>query len=94
MSLSRILFFLTGRKSYFAAGVTLRSHEADLFSVFFFALNTGFELWCDAVCSIFSWELGVVLGIMFAGYVSLASPSPFPIIDRHFLENVIFAIPN
>ena len=62
--------------------------------LFFFSLNTGFELWCDAVCSIFSWEVGVVLGIMFAGYVSLASPSSFPIIDRHFLENVIFAIPN
>ena len=44
-----------------------------------------------------------VLGLMFAGYVPLASQSPCPIIvyflanyrphSRHFLENVIFAIP-
>ena len=53
MSLSPILFFLAGIKSYFAAGVTLRSHEAELFSVFFFSVNIGLDLWCDAVCSIF-----------------------------------------
>ena len=44
-----------------------------------------------------------VLGLMFAGYVPLAFQSPYPIIvyflasyrphSRHFLENVIFAIP-
>ena len=46
---------------------------------------------------------GGVLGLMFAGYVPLASQSPYPIIVyflanyrphlSHFLENVIFAIP-
>ena len=44
---------------------------------------------------------GQVLGFMFAGYVPLASQSPYPIIVynyyrphlSHFLENVIFAIP-
>ena len=46
---------------------------------------------------------GVVLGLMFAGYVPLASQSPYPIIvyflayyiphPSHFLENVIFPIP-
>ena len=45
---------------------------------------------------------GCVLGLMFAGYVPLASQSPYPIIVyflasyrphlSHFLENVIFAI--
>ena len=44
----------------------------------------------------------LVLGLMFAGYVPLASQSPYPIIVyflayyiphlSHFLENVIFAI--
>ena len=46
---------------------------------------------------------GGVLGLMFAGYVPLASQSPHPILVyflanyrphlSHFLENVIFAIP-
>ena len=46
---------------------------------------------------------GGVLGLMFAGYVLLASQSPYPIIVyffanyrphlSHFLENEIFAIP-
>ena len=46
---------------------------------------------------------GGVLGLMFAGYVPLASQSPYPILVyflanyrphlSHFLENVIFAIP-
>ena len=46
---------------------------------------------------------GVVLGLMFAGYVPLASQSPHPILVyfsanyrphlSHILENVIFAIP-
>ena len=46
---------------------------------------------------------GGVLGLMFAGYVLLASQCPYPIIVyflanyrphlSHFLENVIFAIP-
>ena len=45
---------------------------------------------------------GVVLGLMFAGYVPLASHSPYPIVVyfwanyrphlSHVLENVIFAI--
>ena len=44
-----------------------------------------------------------VLGLMFAGYVPLASQSPYPITVYflanyrphlgHFLENVVFAIP-
>ena len=44
-----------------------------------------------------------ILGLMFAGYVLLASQSPYPIIVyflanyrphlSHFLENVIFTIP-
>ena len=44
-----------------------------------------------------------VLGLMFAGYVPLASQSPHPILDcfsanyrphlSHILENVIFAVP-
>ena len=44
-----------------------------------------------------------VLGLMFAGYVPLASQSPYPILVyslanyrphlSHFLENIIFAIP-
>ena len=46
---------------------------------------------------------GGVLGLIFAGYVPLASQSPYPIVVHflanyrphlsHFLENVIFAIP-
>ena len=46
---------------------------------------------------------GGVLGLMFVGYVLLASQSPYPIIVyflanyrphlSHFLENVIFTIP-
>ena len=50
----------------------------------------------------FEPEGGGVLGLMFAGYVPLASQSPYPIIvyflasyrphPSHFLENVIFAI--
>ena len=46
---------------------------------------------------------GGVLGLMFTGYVPMASQSPYPIIVyflanyrphlSHFLENVIFAIP-
>ena len=46
---------------------------------------------------------GGVLGLMFSGYVPLASQSPHPILVyflanyrphlSHFLENVIFAIP-
>ena len=46
---------------------------------------------------------GRLLGLMFAGYVPLSSPSPYPIMVyflanyrphlSHFLENVIFAIP-
>ena len=46
---------------------------------------------------------GGLLGLIFAGYVPLASQSPYPIIFycvasyrphlSHFLENVIFAIP-
>ena len=46
---------------------------------------------------------GGLLGLMFAGYVPLASQSPHPILVyflanyrphlSHFLENVIFAIP-
>ena len=46
---------------------------------------------------------GGVLGLMFGGYVPLASQSPYPIIVysvanyrphlSHFLENIIFAIP-
>ena len=46
---------------------------------------------------------GGLLGLMFAGYVPLASQSPYPIIVyflasyrphlSHFLENIIFAIP-
>ena len=46
---------------------------------------------------------GEVLGLMFAGYVPLASQSPYPIMVyflanyrphlSHFLKNVIFAIP-
>ena len=46
---------------------------------------------------------GGLLGLMFAGYVPLASQSPYPIIVyflanyrphlSQFLENVIFAIP-
>ena len=51
----------------------------------------------------FQGEWGGVLGFMFAGYVPLASQSPYPIIVyflatyrahfSHFLENVIFTIP-
>ena len=40
-------------KSYFAAGVTLRGHEADLFptllSGVFVSLYTGLDFWCNAV---------------------------------------------
>jgi len=46
---------------------------------------------------------GAALGLLFAGYVPLASQSPYPIMVyflanyrphlSHFLENVIFAIP-
>ena len=42
---------------------------------------------------------GGVLGLMFAGYVPLASQSPHPILVyfsanySHILENVIFAVP-
>ena len=46
---------------------------------------------------------GVLLGLIFAGYVLLASQNPYPIIvysvdkyrphPSHFWENVIFAIP-
>ena len=49
------------------------------------------------------FQLITVLGLMFAGYVPLASQSSYPIIVYsaanyrahliHFLENVIFAIP-
>ena len=93
MSLSPVLFFLAGRKSYFAAGVTLRSHEADLFSAFF-PLNTGFDLWCDAVCSIFSWEVGVVLGMMFAGLFVAGLSERLPHYRPSFLGKCNFRDPN
>ena len=51
----------------------------------------------------FQGEWRGVLGLMFAGYVPLASQSPYPIVVyflatyrthfSHFLENVIFMIP-
>ena len=58
---------------------------------------------CVCVC-VWGGGGGVVLGLMFAGYVPLSFQSPYPIIVyfffsnyrpqlSHFLENVISAIP-